>query len=429
MSAEYLDPRADRQKLQVVRLRQLFGEPGERLTDLFSDWAVASTVPLASKRKIRTVDGSYINAYTRPMKAKDIQWARKEVQQRRAYQRGRRILRTGSSPDSEPLMLLPSDPDAYPRTISHPGGRVKHCMGYVATAQRRVDRDGEYIEKVRVDSADKHEYEQGADMLLRSLAEKMELSYFLADRGFSQNPGFRRKVRDRDVDLIFDLKSNQRGPDGTYRGCLVEDGWLYLPSLPEELRSIKALPLNASKEKRAAWKAQMLERDRYALKLKQRLDAKRVRVTSPALRTPGAAGERGPGCRHPKLAHTLRWRDPDLAVCPGNHRADQACGLKNATWWADFSKRTEACFSAVHFGSKAWFELYAGRASSERGFNLIKNRDAIGLHDGSIRWRGLMRVTLLVTLAVATHNLWLTNPQASQVPRPPPRTIVWARAA
>lgn len=51
--------------------------------------------------------------------------------------------------------------------------------------------------------------------------------------------------------------------------------------------------------------------------------------------------------------------------------------------------------------SKAWQELYPGRSASERGFNIFKNSDMIGLLKGRIRWRGAARVSLLFGLAAA----------------------------
>jgi hypothetical protein len=316
-------------------------------------------------------------------------------------------------------------------------------MGYVLTAQRRIspDReyiekirvgsanDHEYIEKIRVGSANDHEYEHGLAMLQRSQAEGMDIQYFLADRGFSQNPTFRSGVRNLDIDLVFDIKSDQRGPDGTWHGCLVIDGRPYLPSLPENLRDLKGLPVTGTRTLKAEWKQQMSERDRYALILKERVDARRIRVTSPALLTPPGKGQRGPGCLHPDLAETMRWYDPALGTCPGDHAADEAWGMKNATWSANFSERTNRNFAAVPFGSRASQELYPGRSASERGFNIFKNSDTVGLVKGRIRWRGLPRVSLLFGTAVAAHNLWLTNVPAAAASPPRKRPTVLPLAA
>jgi hypothetical protein len=379
---------------------------------------------------MRTVDGSYVNAHCRPMKATLIPTALKAEAVRlparkrlkaewKKLEAERRWLKVEKSPSQKELedaleqmeleVKPPADRDAWPRTIFRPAGGTRHYMGYVLTAQRRISSDREYIEKIRVGPANDHEYEHGLAMFQRSQAEGMDIQYFLADRGFSQNPDFRSGVRNLDIDLVFDLKSDKRGSDGTWRGCLVIDGWPYLPSLPENLRDIKGVPINATRALKAEWKRQMAERDRYALILKERVDASRIRVTSPALLTPSGKGQRGPGCLHPDLVATTRWYDPALGTCPGDHAADEACGLKNATWSANFSKRSNCNFSAVPFGSRAWQALYPGRSASERGFNIFKSSDMIGLVNGRIRWRGLPRMILLFGMAVAAHNLWLTN--------------------
>jgi hypothetical protein len=72
----------------------------------------------------------------------------------------------------------------------------------------------------------------------------------------------------------------------------------------------------------------------------------------------------------------------------------------------------------VPYGSSAWQKLYPARSSSERGFNILKNSDMVGLLKGRIRWRGTMRVTLLMTVAMASHNLWLTNVPATAASPP-----------
>jgi hypothetical protein len=421
----YLDPKADKDLPQVKRMRELMGVPGERLIDLFSDWLVASTIKLNAQQAIRTVDGSYVDGFCRPVKASDIKKALKAEAERLA--REKRGLPAAEPPKDEPK--LPSDRDAWPRTITRPAGGTKHVMGYVVTTQRMVSPDREYIEKVRVGPANHHEYDQGLAMLRRSLEEGTPIDYMLADRGFSQIPDYRQGVRALDVDLVFDLKSDQRGRDGRWEGCLVIDGWPYLPSLPVRLRRIKSLAINASRTQKEKWRAQMKERERYALDSKERKSASRVRVTSPALRTPSIRGKRGPGCSHPKLLHTLRFCDPKLAVCPGDHAAGEACGLLNATWSADFSLRTERNFSAVPYGSSAWQKLYPARSSSERGFNILKNSDMVGLLKGRIRWRGTMRVTLLMTMAMASHNLWLTNVPAAAASPPQKWPMVMPLAA
>jgi hypothetical protein len=46
----------------------------------------------------------------------------------------------------------------------------------------------------------------------------------------------------------------------------------------------------------------MRERELYAVRIKERVSATKVRVSYPARRTPGPNGRRGPGCLHPRVA-------------------------------------------------------------------------------------------------------------------------------
>jgi len=62
------------------------------------------------------------------------------------------------------------------------------------------------------------------------------------------------------------------------------------------------------------------------------------------------------------------------------------------------------------------------RSSIERSFNLMKNRDVIGLRPGEFRLRGLANMTLLLGLAAVAVNLHLQGlsaPEMSESSRAP----------
>ena len=55
------------------------------------------------------------------------------------------------------------------------------------------------------------------------------------DRGFSQDSAFLEEVRSLGCAPVFDLKQGQAGQTPSWRGCVVLDGWPFVPSVPKRL--------------------------------------------------------------------------------------------------------------------------------------------------------------------------------------------------
>ncbi|HVA91276.1 MAG TPA: hypothetical protein VNL71_15690, partial [Chloroflexota bacterium] len=82
----------------------------------------------------------------------------------------------------------------------------------------------------------------------------------------------------------FDFKGGQADRDPGWRGCLVLQGWPYLPQLPRRLWRLERPGLNAPAAKCARFYAAVAERAVYALVPHGRPGPRQARVTSPLFR-------------------------------------------------------------------------------------------------------------------------------------------------
>lgn len=111
-------------------------------------------------------------------------------------------------------------------------------------------------------------------------------------------------------------------------------------------------------------------------------------------------------------------------ACSGEHRDDEACCIRSATFKAKFAKEA---FQYPVWGTPDWGDTFAKRSNVERGFSSLKNPDVIGLSPGLYRVRGRVKMSLLVDCMFAAHNLHLRMldddrrakglPRLSQSPR------------
>lgn len=239
-----------------------------------------------------------------------------------------------------------------------------------------------------------------------------EIKELIGDRGFSQAAKWRDGVRSRGAMPIFDLKIAQGDRDPDWKGCLVLQGWPYLPQLPKRLWKLTRPGLSAPQEKLDQFRKDLAERELYALMVHGRPDPHGARVTSPLHRN------RRLGC--PKVPGSMRKRDPKLAICGGGHGDNEACGIGSATFKSEVVPQT---FQYPVWGTEAWAKKYAKRTNVERGFSSLKNPDVIGLTPGLYRMRGLVKMSILVACMWVAHNLHLRivdeERQAKGLPRLP----------
>jgi hypothetical protein len=351
------------------------------------DLVVQSTVPPPDDgERLWSADTTYLDANCRPIS-------------RARYDKGERA----------------SDPDASGRRIKRPDGTEKQVFGYAITTVVRSDGTREFIDALRVDTASAHDRPKVLDMVGRLKDQDWPIERLAIDRGI-KSKDLNAELRAIGIEPVFDLDANEGGYEGTYRGLLIVDGWLYSPALPKRLRQSLPKPLATGpdgREKLAQWQKDMDERQRYAWRVRQELGPGRVQLMPPV----------GVGCRHPALRSTMRARDLSLATCPGDHDSDEACGLKTLVWDA---ARAPITWQNPPWGSRKWQREYAKRSSVERSYSLLKSSDVVQLKDKAIKLRGLVKFAIMVAVACAAVNLRLASlpakvPAAARGSPPEPR--------
>ncbi|MHB1626179.1 MAG: transposase [Candidatus Dormibacteria bacterium] len=288
-----------------------------------------------------------------------------------------------------------SDPDARWRVIEQNGKVARSYFGHGIEAYCQTG-PREYIGSLAVQSADQDDKPPSLRLLKRMLDQGIPVKRLAMDRGFSQAPVFLEEVRSLGCAPVFDLKKGQAGRSASWRGCVILDGWPFVPSVPKRLWDLPKPDLRASRELKQKWRADMDERLKYMLLPNGGETPSEIRVQSPLFRN------RRLGC--PLVPGSMRNRDKSLAVCSGEHREDEGCCLRNGTWKAEFAPWT---FQYPVYGSPVWVKQFAKRSAIERKFSQMKNPNVIGLRPGSFRLRGLTSMTLLATMAAVAHNIRL----------------------
>ncbi|MGH7609252.1 MAG: hypothetical protein ACREOD_04830 [Candidatus Dormibacteria bacterium] len=223
-----------------------------------------------------------------------------------------------------------------------------------------------------------------------------QVTELLADRGFSGSGPWQRGVRGRGAMPVFDLKEGQGDRDPDWKGCLVLQGWPYLPQLPKRLWQLRRPGLKAPIENWERFRKDVAERQLYARLPHGRPTPSAARLTSPLHR------KRRLGC--PLVPGSMRKFDPRLATCSGKHGLDEACCIRTAVFKSDYAP---LAYQYPIWGSSEWEEKYAKRTNVERGFSTLKNPDVIGLAPGLYGMRGRIKMSLLVACMWVAHNLRL----------------------
>lgn len=289
-----------------------------------------------------------------------------------------------------------SDPDASWRKIDRPGSSAKTYLGYAAVAAVRTDGNGsEVCDRLAVIPANQDDAEPAVNLCLAVREAGLGLERVVADRGFTQKPDrFQTRLRNAGVHVTFDLKSDDLGVNGTFKGAVVIDGWLYAPGIPERLRRIERPGPNASKEQHDEFAARVSERMRWAFRPHRKPDPDRARVASPV--------DRG----HIRCTSIpgRQTTDPAAPTCRKKHPSDLACGMRTTYFPADAAPRT---YQWPAWETKGWKHIYNKRSAVERFFGHLQSDACAGFRKGRFQVRGLAKVAFVTGLAVVATNLKL----------------------
>jgi hypothetical protein len=308
-----------------------------------------------------------------------------------------------------------ADPDARWRThtkgeldedAAHarkPGSepKYKRTFGFECITVGGTDGNVSYVYAAHCVSAGEHDVPVALRLLDRMAANGCPVSELVSDRGYSGGVRWLNGQRLRGIKPTYDLKQKQGARDTDFKGCLVLQGWPFLPQLPRRLWYLERPGLRAPSEKIRKFREAVAERELYALRPHGKPTPTGARVISPLLRPrKNQAGRLG--C--PKVPGSMRNRDRSLIACTGKHADDKACCLKTVTFKAAYAPQS---YQTPIWGTLEWEAKYAKRTNVERGYSTVKNPDVIGLKRGLFHMRGLPNFSLLVTCAWIAHNLYL----------------------
>jgi hypothetical protein len=127
-----------------------------------------------------------------------------------------------------------SDPDARWRVIEQNGKVARSYFGYGIEAYCQTG-PREFLSSIAVGSADRDDRPPSMRLLKRVLDQGIPVKRLAMDRGFSQAPAFLEEVRSLGCAPVFDLKKGQAGRTPSWRGCVILDGWPFVPSVPKRL--------------------------------------------------------------------------------------------------------------------------------------------------------------------------------------------------
>jgi len=290
-----------------------------------------------------------------------------------------------------------ADPDASGRIIDRGNGKVERYYGYAAVAGVRCDGTGpEVCERLTLLSAGEDDAEAGARLAISAAAAGSPITRVVADRGFSQKPErFQALLRSAGLHVTFDLKSNDLGRTGSYRGADVIDGWLYSPGMPKRLHHVPRPGVSATPAEKERFAKAMAQRARWAFPAHAAPEAQRVRVASPA--------KRG-RIRCEAVPATLTNGDPAAPTCRVKHRPGEGCTIGTTYFGADANPRT---YQYPAWGSADWAAIYSRRSAVERWFGHLQSDNGVGFRRGRFQLRRITKVAVVTAAATVATNLRL----------------------
>lgn len=244
-------------------------------------------------------------------------------------------------------------------------------------------------------------------MLQRLHDEGLPLLDLLIDRGYSQVGA--KNLHKYLLDLVFvvqDLKQNQRGKKGTFRGAILINGEPYCQTTPQRLHNL-AVPskLATTEEWKAYWKDRD-ELDRYAFKrLGKPTPGMKQRYIDPAASEPCTL--RCP--MRPESMGVAFERDLIEVFSPP---VDAACAkTKTFTMSAQDGLGIRQKYP---FGSRSWLESYNRRTAVERFNSAIKVEDKLGRLE--VRVNGQHKRGFMAAITAVATNMRLLASWLQQQP-------------
>jgi len=286
------------------------------------------------------------------------------------------------------------------RSSNMPGRRDELFFGYYAQFATMVADDGgekvpELARRMLVTSCHVDPPPAFASVLESMHIDGIALGDVLCDSGYSHRvpANWAARIRLAGGELVMDLHSADRGPQGTHFGAVITNGSLYCPATPQALLSLGPLRRDASKDEMKAADDTAAELDRYRLGRVTRDDSDGYhRVMCPA-----QLGK----CRCPQRSESMKLPLDRPTVLDPPENPPTCCVQKTITVPADVASKTTQKHPYL---SSAWRQSYKRRTAAERTNSTIKDQATTDIKRGWCRLAGLAPITLFLACALVVRN-------------------------
>lgn len=233
----------------------------------------------------------------------------------------------------------------------------------------------------------------------RMVKAGMALGDVLVDSGYAHRraENFALPLRLLGAELVMDLHPHDRGPHGTYKGAVLNNGSLYCPSTPVQLLGLGPLSRDSTKDERALHDEKSAELECYRL----------GRITTPDedgfFRVSCPASQGKVRCPKKPSSMQLSYDRPEVITPPVELQA--CCRQNTITVSPDVNAKT----SQKHaYPSAAHRESFSRRTAVERSYSTLKDPASTDVTRGWCRVMGLAAITVFLACAVAVRNTRIT---------------------
>ena len=278
--------------------------------------------------------------------------------------------------------------------------KTEMFFGYYLTAATMVRDEGsdpvpELIRRMTLTTCHVDPARASVSVLDAMVKDGTPLGDVLVDSGYAHRKPehFAVPLRSIGASLVMDLHPHDRGPQGTYKGAICNNGSLYCPATPVTLLGLGPLARSATKQDMALHDEQSAELERYRLSRITTDDSDGYhRVTCPA-----AAGK--VRCPAKPKSMMLRYDRPEIASAPDD--LPPCCSQATITVAPNVNAKTAQKHpypSAAHRAS------FARRTAVERSYSTLKDPASTDVNRGWCRVMGLAAIGLFLSCAVVTRN-------------------------
>ncbi len=224
------------------------------------------------------------------------------------------------------------------------------------------------------------------------------------DRGYLRTPEMVAEIRQHDVDVIHDLRDDERGRKIWKTGIDLVDGWFYSSSLPASLVALPRLARNATTEDRQRSQARFDERTPHAFRPMGKTSSGALRFRGPAVpiqtkkdRFGRVIEARGMTVKCPNSSFS-HLADAELPVTLCQPGETCGCSMTFSVAAKDLPKHLEP----HRWGSSEWARLYGRRNLAETYNSTEQYHQRLGKHSIRVhakRWdlfHGLLTVGLFI---------------------------------